>query len=258
VRKSQASVLDACARKKARHDEEPRSGAGCRPASSSTLRTEVAETVTPRPLSSPTIRLYPQCGFSSARRRINSRSERSSGGRPGGRCEYVHRRAISWRCQRSSVSGLIGKTAQAGRANERLSTANSVRSARVSFGRDVRRRRIACSCRSTKISSSFERRDRPSSHTSANKFRTTRYTNDQSKQPSLDHSESDEPSEPDARKSRGRVCEPYGSGRSALGLSARAYMTTLEAPMHDLRFSMSEWHSGHVIDLLLRREGVAP
>jgi hypothetical protein len=25
--------------------------------------------------------------------------------------------------------------------------------------------------------------------------------------------------------------------------------------MHDLRFSMSEWHSGHVIDLLLRRKG---
>jgi hypothetical protein len=30
---------------------------------------------------------------------------------------------------------------------------------------------------------SFDRRGRPSSHTSANRFRTTRYTNDQSKQP---------------------------------------------------------------------------
>jgi hypothetical protein len=131
VRKSHASMLDACARKKARHDECVRCGAGCRPASSSTLRTEVAETVMPRPLSSPTIRLYPQYGFSSARRRISSRSERSSGGRPGVRCEYVHRRAMSWRCQRSSVSGLIGKTAQAGRASERLSAASSARSARV-------------------------------------------------------------------------------------------------------------------------------
>jgi hypothetical protein len=37
----------------------------------------------PTPLSSPTIRLYPQCGFSVARRRIDSRSERSSCGRPG-------------------------------------------------------------------------------------------------------------------------------------------------------------------------------
>src|SRR6266540_2055626 len=84
------------------------------------------------------------------------------------------------------------------------------RSAGVSFGRDVCRRRIASSCRRTRISISFERRGRPSSHTSANRFRTTRYTNDQSKQPSLDHDKKDEPSEPDARESRGRVCEPYG------------------------------------------------
>jgi TfoX N-terminal domain len=196
VRKSQASMLDACARRKARHDERVRSGAGLRPASTSTLRTEVAETVTPRRLSSPTIRLYPQCGFSSARRTISSRSERSIGGRPGARCAYVHRRPTSWRCQRSSVSGLTEKPAQAVRGSEQLSDANSVRSARVSFGRDVCRRRIASSCRRTRISSSFERRGRPSSHTSANRLRTTRYTNDQSKQPSLDHGKSAEPSEP--------------------------------------------------------------
>jgi hypothetical protein len=40
-----------------------------RPASSSTLRTDVAV-------------LYPQCGFSRASRRISSRNERPSGGRP--------------------------------------------------------------------------------------------------------------------------------------------------------------------------------
>jgi hypothetical protein len=40
---------------------------------------------------------------------------------------------------------------------------------------------------STRISSSFERRGRASSQTSANRFRTPRYVNDQSKQPSLDH-----------------------------------------------------------------------
>jgi hypothetical protein len=71
---------------------------------------------------------------------------------------------MSWRCQRS-VSGLIGKTAQAGRASERLSDASSARSARVSFGREVCRRRIASSWRRTRISISFERRGRPSSHT---------------------------------------------------------------------------------------------
>jgi hypothetical protein len=121
-------------------------------------------------LSSPTIRLYPQCGFSSARRRISLRSERSSGGRRGVRREYVHPRAMSWRCQRTSVSGSIGKTAEAGRASERLSDASSARSARVSLGRELCRR-IASSCRRTRISISFERRDRPSSHTSANRVR---------------------------------------------------------------------------------------
>src|SRR6266516_7865631 len=88
VRKSQASMLAACTRKKARHVERVRRGAVWRPASSRTLRTEVAETAMPRTLSSPTIRLYPQCGFSAARRRISSRSVRSSGGRPGLRREY--------------------------------------------------------------------------------------------------------------------------------------------------------------------------
>src|SRR6266542_2294591 len=197
VRKSQASMLAACARKKARHDECIRCGAGWFRASSSTSRTEVAETAIPRPLSSPTIRLYPQCGFSPARRRMSSRSERSSGGRPGLRFGYVQRRAMSWRCQRSSVSGLNEKLAHAVWWSERLSDASSARSARVSFGREPCRRRIASSWRRTRISNSFERRGRPSSHTSANRFRTARYANDQSNQPSLDHGKSAEPSEPD-------------------------------------------------------------
>src|SRR5918994_1509850 len=83
---------------------------------------------------------------------------------------------MSWRCQRRSISGLIRKIAQSGRASGRLSDASTARSARVSRGREVRRRRIASSCRRTRISSSFEGRDRPGSHTSANRFRTTRYT----------------------------------------------------------------------------------
>jgi hypothetical protein len=72
------------------------------------------------------------------------------------------------------------------------------------------RRRTASSWRRTRISNSFERRGRASNHTSANRFRTTRYTNDQSKQPSLNHDKSSEPNGPDAPTSRGRVCEPYG------------------------------------------------
>jgi hypothetical protein len=133
-----------------------------------------------------------------ASRRISSRSERSSGGRPGLRCAYVQRRAISCRCQRSSVSGLNVKTVQAGRGSERLSDVSSARSACVAFGREACRRRIANSWRRTRISSSFERRGRASSHTNAKRFRTTRYTNDQSKRPSLDHGKSAEPSEPNA------------------------------------------------------------
>jgi hypothetical protein len=85
---------------------------------------------------------------------------------------------------------------QATRGSERLSVASSARSARVSFGCRACRRSIASSWRSTRISSSFERRGRASSQTSANRFRTARYANDQSKQPSLDHdSKSADPSQ---------------------------------------------------------------
>src|SRR5438046_1833967 len=115
---------------------------------------------------------------------------------------------MSWRCQRSNVSGLNENAAQAARGNERLSAASSARSARVSLGLDHCRRRIASSWRRTRISNSFERRGRPSSHTSANTFRTTRYTNDQSKQPSVEHGKRDEPSEPAAPESDGREYEP--------------------------------------------------
>src|SRR6266545_1150669 len=53
-----------------------------------------------------------------------------------------------------------------GPRHERLSDASSARSARVNFGREDCRRRIASSWRRTRISNSFERRGRPSSHMS--------------------------------------------------------------------------------------------
>jgi hypothetical protein len=87
VRKSQANVVAACWRRNTRHDRRTRSGAGGKLASISTLRTVVGETSTPRPLSSPTIRRYPQCGFSLARQRINAPMDGSSGGLPGCTCE---------------------------------------------------------------------------------------------------------------------------------------------------------------------------
>jgi hypothetical protein len=203
-------MLAACARKNVRHEERVRCGAGWRPSSSSTFRTEVAETGMPRPLSSPTIRLYPQSGFSRARRRIRSRSERSSGGRPGLRCAYVQRRATSWRCQRSNVSGLTGKQLQAVRGSERLSDASSARSARVSAGRAACRRRIAARAGG---------RGSPAPSTDAAVEATAPARTDfarpdtqttRANSPSLDHSKSAESNEPDASESRRQVCEPYG------------------------------------------------
>src|SRR6266536_4854503 len=205
--KSQASVLAACARKKARHDERVRCGAGLRPASSSTLRTEVAATRTPRPLSSPTIRLYPQCGFSLASRRISVWSERSSGGRPGGRCEYVHRRAMSWRCQRSSVSGLNRKTVQAGRGSERLSAVNSARSAGASFGPGGGGSPARGGGRGSPPPSSDAAAPAATPARTDSGQRDTRTTRASS--PPSTTTKNTEPSEPDARESRGRVCEPY-------------------------------------------------
>jgi hypothetical protein len=66
------------------------------------------------------------------------------------------------------------KLDQAVLGSERLHAAFSARSARFSFGCRACRRRIVSSWRRTRISSSFERDGRPSSQTSANKFRTTR------------------------------------------------------------------------------------
>ena len=77
---------------------------------------------------------------------------------------------------------MTGKLSEETRGYKRLSAANSARSARVSFGQAACRRRTANSCRSTRISNSFERDDRASSHTNANRFRATRYRNDQIKQ----------------------------------------------------------------------------
>jgi hypothetical protein len=54
----------------------------------------------------------------------------------------------------------------------------------VSAGRAACRRRIASSCRRTRISSSFDRRDCGSKRTSANRFRTSRYTTTTPRTPS--------------------------------------------------------------------------
>jgi hypothetical protein len=128
VKKSQARVLAACWRRKARQLGRSRCGAGGTPARASTLRTSVADTLTPRLRSSPTMRKYPQLLFSRASRRISSRTYRATGGRPGRRCGYVQRQATSRRCQRNSVSGLTMKRARERRGSTRLSAASRKRS----------------------------------------------------------------------------------------------------------------------------------
>jgi hypothetical protein len=111
------------------------------------VRTEVAEIETPRPRSSPTIRRYPQDGFSRASRTTSACTRRSSGGRPGGLCGYVQRRLTSCRCQRSSVAGRTDKPDQALRGSARASAARSARSTGRTGARRGCRRRIASSCR---------------------------------------------------------------------------------------------------------------
>ena len=128
VRKSQAMVTAACWRRNWRQLSRSRCGAGGRPAAARIARSEVAETAMPRPRNSPTIRWYPQVGFSRASRSTSSRVCCASGGRPGRVCRYLQRRATSRACQRSSVRGLTLKTVQALRGSERLSAASRTRS----------------------------------------------------------------------------------------------------------------------------------
>lgn len=66
-----------------------------------------AATLAPRTRSSPWIRRYPQLGFSLARRRTRTRTDRMMRGRPGrfGRDILAWRRRSRSRCQRRMVSG---------------------------------------------------------------------------------------------------------------------------------------------------------
>ncbi len=83
VKKSQATMLFAWRRKNSRHERSPRWPAGPRPASTSSLRTLVAESSTPGQARSPTIRWWPQRGFSRASRRTRDRISAPIRGRPG-------------------------------------------------------------------------------------------------------------------------------------------------------------------------------
>jgi hypothetical protein len=112
VRKSQASIPAACARRNAVHRRPLRRGAGPRRCRRRIRRTDVADTLTPTLRHSPTIRIYPQRGFSRAIRSTRSTTLGSKPHWPRPVAGYVQRRPTSSRCQRSSVEGVTRKIRQ--------------------------------------------------------------------------------------------------------------------------------------------------
>jgi hypothetical protein len=117
--------------------------------------------------------------------------------------------------QRSSVRGLTENADQARRGSARLNAAKNSRSASRSCGRRGCRRRIESSCRSTRISSSFDPDDRKQSIINSNRRQTTKYASDhntrdlhQTGKPTLPgHCHSDLPD---------RVFEPHGRNRASV------------------------------------------
>src|SRR5919106_2768991 len=80
VKKSQATMPLAWAERNWRQVGPSRRGAGPRPARRRIVRIVVAETMTPKPRSSPLIRTHPQRGFSLAMRRFRDLVSESMGG----------------------------------------------------------------------------------------------------------------------------------------------------------------------------------
>jgi hypothetical protein len=95
------------------------------------------------------MRLYPQPGFSAARRRISSRVCAASRGRPYERRSYVQRRRTRSRCQRSSVAGSTKNDCRF-RGNSWLSAASKTRSGERRRGRPTWRRSTCSSWRKTR------------------------------------------------------------------------------------------------------------
>ena len=176
------------------------------PASSSTLRTEVGETGMPRPLSSP-LRLYPQRGFSSARRRISSERapERRPSRRPARVCPPANDELAvpAKQCLRLDREDWPGWPGQR--------TLSDAKSARIS-PRQLRPRGLPTEDRQLVPKDEdlqLLRATRPSQQPYQREQVPGNEIHQRANQPSLDHGKRDEPSEPIAPESRGRVCEPY-------------------------------------------------
>jgi hypothetical protein len=121
----------------------------------SMFQTLLGDSEIPSPTSSPWIRLYPQVGFSAARRRTSWRACGAKRGRPGGRPGYVQRRRMSSRCQRNSVAGWTRNENCRARGRTRVSAASTARSAAPRRGRATCRLSTCNSWRRIRISTSF-------------------------------------------------------------------------------------------------------
>jgi hypothetical protein len=154
VKKSTASTVQPCARKKFAPRKTRALAVRCEATFPEKRATGCGRDRKAESLHLANKALVSHRGFSRANRRTTSRISRPTGGLPA-RCEYDQRLATSWRCQRSSVVGVMMNDRQRARGRSRLAAARKSRSLSVTAGRPVRRRKMASSWRSTMISSSF-------------------------------------------------------------------------------------------------------
>jgi hypothetical protein len=151
-----------------------RRGAGRSPAAARIRRIVPSPMRWPRPRSSPWMRRYPQRGFCRANCRTSSRTSSGIEGRPAV-FGWVHLFLIRRRCQASRVPGVTIRCRRRRAGSSRARAAITARSAQSGFGRSTWRRRTATSCRSTRISASFELSLRARSANQPNSLTMRRY-----------------------------------------------------------------------------------
>ena len=121
-----------------------------------------AATRCPSRRSSPWMRTTPHRRFSRARRTIGAADSSGTGGRPGA-LGWHHLAGISLRCRRSRRAGRHESVRTQQLGQDAASAASAARSDQVILGLGFARRGTATSCRSARISVSFEACDRANS-----------------------------------------------------------------------------------------------
>src|SRR6266568_3402865 len=174
VKKPQASRPSARARRKVRQEVSRPREAGRYRQVRRIRRTLASLTSWPRRVSSPCTRRYPQAGFLPASRSTSSRISWQVPGRPG-RLGQVHLRVTRRRCQASRVPGVTSRLPRSAAGSSRASAARTARSAQSGPGRATWRRSTITSCRSTRISASFDAWLRPSRTSQPNTWTMTKY-----------------------------------------------------------------------------------